>query len=462
MYKNERKIWITITSILLILLIFAYFSPVLKSMGVFTPKNEFFNKLQNVLNVVEKNYYVNPGTEEELYIGAAKGIIEKLNDPYSSYLTQQEIKDRIESLQGKFGGIGAWVGYRDGYVIIIKPIKGYPAYKAGLLPYDKIIEVDGINVVGKSLEKVVSLLKGDPGKEVKILIKREGVDEPLSFTIIRQVIEIQFVKWGKIDNNVGYIKIEQFGDNADRGMKEALEQLIDRDKVKGLIFDLRGNPGGYLDVVLNILDMFFDKRLLVYTEGRNKTFNKKYYSTEVKFVPDNIKIVVLVDQGSASASEIFTGVMKDYGRATIMGTKTFGKGLVQQIFNLPDRAAVILTVSQYFTPKGYQINHKGIEPDIIVEPIKLSDSEKLKVSILIKDKYIEKFVKKYGKKYSEKEYQIFKNQLKTKNLLINDFYLKKLIFNEITKDDVDMLYNLTYDTQLKAAFKQIKKILSKK
>lgn len=461
MFKNERKIWIAITSILLILLVFAYFSPVLKSMGVFKPKDDFFNKLQNVLNVVEKNYYVDPGTEEDLYVGAAKGIIEKLDDPYSSYLTPQEIKDRIESLQGKFGGIGAWVGYRDGYVIIIKPIKGYPAYKAGLLPYDKIIEVDGVNVVGKSLDKVVSMLKGDPGKEVKILIKREGVDEPLTFTIVRQVIEIQFVKWGKIDNKIGYIRIEQFGDNADKGMKKALEELIDKDKMKGIVVDLRGNPGGYLDVVLNILDMFLDKKLLVYTEGRNKSFNKQYFSTNVKLVPDDVKLVVLVDEGSASASEIFTGVMKDYGRATIMGTKTFGKGLVQQIFNLPDRSAIILTVSQYFTPKGYQINHKGIEPDIKVEPLKLTDSEKLKVSILIKDKYIANFVKKYGKNYSKSQFESFKKQLKTRNLLINDFYLKKLIFNEITKDDVDMLFNLTYDTQLQAAYKQIKKMLSK-
>jgi carboxyl-terminal processing protease len=198
----------------------------------------------------------------------------------------------------------------------------------------------------------------------------------------------------------------------------------------------------------------------VYTKGRNKVFNKRYYSSEPKFVPDDVKIVILVDEGSASASEIFTGVMKDYKRATIIGTRTYGKGLVQQIFNLPDHSAIILTVSQYFTPDGYQINKNGIEPDIIVKEYELSENDKFKITILMRENYIKDFVSKYGKNYTDNDFNKFKAFLKNKNLLVDDFILRKMIFNEIHRDDVDLLYTLEYDLQLKAAYKEIKKELS--
>jgi len=460
MRKNERKIWIGITSFLFLALIFVLFSNPLGSMGLFSTNSKPVEKLNRVLEIVKDNYYIDPGTDDDLIVGAAKGIVQTLGDPYSYYYTEEEIKARLESLKGKFGGIGAWVGFRDGYTTIIKPIKGFPAYKAGLMPHDKIIEVDGVNVVGKTLEETISLLKGDPGTEVNILIKRDGVDEPILFTLTRAVIEIPFVRWDKMDNDVAYIKIEQFGDKAFNDMKEALEDIIDNKQMKGMIIDLRGNPGGYLDVVLDILDLFFDKKLLVYTKGRNKVFNKRYYSSEPKFVPDDVKIVILVDEGSASASEIFTGVMKDYKRATIIGTRTYGKGLVQQIFNLPDHSAIILTVSQYFTPDGYQINKNGIEPDIIVKEYELSENDKFKITILMRENYIKDFVSKYGKNYTDNDFNKFKAFLMNKNLLVDDFILRKMIFNEIHRDDVDLLYTLEYDLQLKAAYKEIKKELS--
>lgn len=321
----------------------------------------------SLLKMLIDTYYLDEVDPENFATGIYRGFIASLNDPYSTYYTKEEYSNLLESSSGVYYGIGAVVSQdvKTGIITVVKPYEGTPAYNAGLLPSDIIYKVNGEEVTGKDLTEVVSKIKGKEGTEVVITIYRDGVDEPMDFTIVRQKINIPTIEFEMLDsrNKIGYIQITEFDEITVSQFSDAVSQL-ERKGMKGLIIDVRDNPGGLLNSVVKILDRLIYKGLLVYTEDKNGQREEKYADDSKQF---NKPIVVLINENSASASEIFAGALQDYEKATIVGTTSFGKGIVQSVIPLTDGTAVKLTISKYYTPKGRNIHGTGITPDVEIE-----------------------------------------------------------------------------------------------
>lgn len=321
----------------------------------------------SLLKMLIDTYYLDEVDPENFATGIYRGFIASLNDPYSTYYTKEEYSNLLESSSGVYYGIGAVVSQdvKTGIITVVKPYEGTPAYNAGLLPNDIIYKVNGEEVTGKDLTEVVSKIKGKEGTEVVITIYRDGVVEPMDFTIVRQKINIPTIEFEMLDsrNKIGYIQITEFDEITVSQFSDAVSRL-ERKGMKGLIIDVRDNPGGLLNSVVKILDRLIYKGLLVYTEDKNGQREEKYADDSKQF---NKPIVVLINENSASASEIFAGALQDYEKATIVGTTSFGKGIVQSVIPLTDGTAVKLTISKYYTPKGRNIHGTGITPDVEIE-----------------------------------------------------------------------------------------------
>ncbi len=338
---------------------------------------DFIIQKLSVLQKLVDTYYLDEVDEEALENGIYRGYINSLGDPYSTYFTKQEYKSLIESSTGVYHGIGAVVSQdvKTGIITIVKPYKDSPAYKAGLLPDDIIYKVEGEEVTGKDLTEVVSKMKGKEGTKVNITIIREGVEEPIEFTIVRQKINIPTIEHEMLDDNIGYIQILEFDEITISQFYAAVEELEEMG-MKALVVDVRDNPGGLMEAVVKILDRFLPKgKLVVYTEDKYKNRENEKTSNPDRF---DKPLAVLINGKSASASEIFAGAIQDYGIGTIVGTTSYGKGIVQKVIPLTDGTAVKLTISKYFTPKGRNIHGIGIVPDVEVE---LSDELKQLVTI---------------------------------------------------------------------------------
>lgn len=351
------------------------------------PYEHIVEKL-SVLQMLVDTYYLDEVDEEALATGIYKGFINSLDDPYSTYYTKEEYADLLESSSGVYYGIGAVVSQdvKTGIITVVKPYKDTPAYKAGLLPDDIIYKVEGEEVTGRDLSEVVSKMKGKEGTKVNITIVREGVDDPIDLTIERQKISIPTIEYKMLDNNIGYIQITEFDEITVSQFNTAISEL-EKLGMQGLIVDVRDNPGGLLDSVVSILDRLLPKCLIVYTEDKYKKREEEYAKD-----PDKLDkpLAVLINGNSASASEIFAGAIQDYGIGTIVGTTSFGKGIVQKVIPLTDGTAVKLTISKYFTPKGRNIHGTGIVPDVEVE---LSDELKQMPNIpMDKDNQLQKAI----------------------------------------------------------------------
>lgn len=330
---------------------------------------QFFDRqtidtLGAVVNHIKKNYYKDIDNET-LNTGLIKGVVNSLDDPYSEFMTKEELKKFTESTNGKYVGVGLVVSPgKDGYITVVSPIKGSPAYKAGIKSGDRIIKVDGVEYSAETMQDAVNKMRGEEGKTVSITILRDEQKQKKvnEFKIKRETIKLQTVDGRVLENNIGYIAISEFDKPTYDDFMKELEALKKKGAQK-LVLDLRGNPGGLLDVCTKIADVFLDKGTIVYTKYKD---GKKdyYYSDEKK---EDMPLVVLVNGGSASASEIVSGALKDRKRAKLVGTQTFGKGIVQRLFNLPYETAVKLTISEYFTPNGNNIHKVGITPDVVVE-----------------------------------------------------------------------------------------------
>lgn len=320
------------------------------------------SKLRNLQKLVDY-YYLNDTEDVSMVDGIYKGFIASLGDPYSTYFTAEEYQALLESSSGIYCGIGASVNQdvKTGIITIVKPFKDSPAYKSGLLPGDIIVKVDDEDVTGLDLTEVVSRIKGVEGTTVKVTVVRDG--ENLDFNIVRQKIENPTVEYQMLDGKIGYIIVSEFDDVTVEQFKKAVDDLEAKD-MKGLIVDVRNNPGGLLDAVVKVLDRLLPPGLVVYTQDK---YNNR--ETEMARDQDKIKVpmAVLINNNSASASEIFAGTLQDYNTATVIGTTSFGKGIVQKVIPLTDGTAVKLTVSKYYTPKGRNIHGTGIVPDIEVE-----------------------------------------------------------------------------------------------
>lgn len=332
------------------------------------------------LEMLIDNYYLEEMDPDAYAEGIYKGFLSSLDDPYSTYFTKEEYKSLMESSSGIYHGIGATVSQdvKTGIITIIKPFENGPAYKVGLLPGDIIYKVEDEEVTGLDLTEVVSRMKGIEGTTVHITILRDEVVDPLEFTITRQEIKVPTIEYEMLAYDIGYIIITEFDEITINQFISAVDDL-ERRGMKGLIVDVRNNPGGLLDSVVKILDRLLPKGLIVYTEDK---YGKRLEEDAVDSKKINVPLAVLINANSASASEIFAGAIQDYKIGTIVGTTSFGKGIVQKVMPLNDGTAIKLTISKYYTPKGRNIHGTGILPDVEVD---LTEELKQKITIPIEE-----------------------------------------------------------------------------
>jgi carboxyl-terminal processing protease len=324
--------------------------------------------LVDILTYVQDNYVEETNVQELIY-GAASGMLKPL-DPYTQFMEPDSYKEMKIETEGKYGGLGIRITIQDNWLTVVTPLLGTPAYRLGILPGDKIIKIDGESTSGITITEAVKKLRGQPGTKVTITIAREGLKDPVDYTIVREIIKIETSRWKLIDN-IGYIRLYEFNSNSLDDMKKALNELTSKN-IKGLILDLRNNPGGLLDSAVDIVRLFLgDNKLIVSTKGRIPQSNREYYA--MKEAPyEKIPLVVLTNKGSASGSEIVAGALQDHKRAIIIGSRTFGKASVQSVLPLDNGCGLRLTTAKYYTPSGRCI-HKdkthegGIEPDIKIE-----------------------------------------------------------------------------------------------
>ena len=343
-------------------------------------------KIDKVENIIKKNY-LRDIDEEKLVDGKLKGLVASLGDPYSVYMTQEEFNNLLEGTHGSFGGVGIVVSVdiENDMIVIISPVEDTPGERAGLKPGDRIIEVNGKVFTGKDMSNAVKEMKGEIGSKVSLKIVRNFAKENQEIKeleLTREEIRINTVKHQMLEDSIGYINLTSFDELTYDDFKKALADL-ERDSMKKLIIDLRGNPGGLMDVTVDLADLFLDKGDIVYTE--DKSGNRQYERSNDKKI--DYPLVVLVDEGSASASEIFAGAIKDRKRGKIVGMNTFGKGVVQRLIDLGDGSGLKLTISEYFTPNGIKIDGIGITPDIEVELpsyVKATGPDNLKEDLQLK------------------------------------------------------------------------------
>jgi len=332
------------------------------------------------LSIVRKNY-VEDSKPKDLVYGAIKGMLSSL-DPHSAFMSPDQYKEMQVDTRGEFGGLGIQIGIKDGMLTVIAPIEDTPAYKAGIEAGDKIIKINNEFTKEMTLHDAVSKMRGVPSTSVKISIFREGWKEAKDFTIVREVIKIKSVKSKMIDDNIGLIKLNQFQEQTADDLSQALESLM-KQNITSLILDLRNNPGGLLNSAVDVSSKFLPQgKLVVFI--KDKKGSKTEYRSGKNSIDFSLPMVVLVNQGSASASEIVAGALKDWDRAVLIGTQTFGKGSVQSVIPLGDGSALRLTTARYYTPKGISIQTTGIAPDIVVKP-ELKDGKKSHPVIREKD-----------------------------------------------------------------------------
>ena len=322
-----------------------------------------------------KNNYVEPVDDKELLQNAIRGMLSGL-DPHSTYLDLEDFKQLREGTSGEFGGLGIEVTMEDGFVRVVSPIDDTPAAKAGLQAGDLIIRLGETPVKGMVLRDAVDIMRGKPGTDLELTIIREGADKPLNVSLTRAVIKVRSVRSRTLEPGYGYVRISTFQQRTGESLNEAIETLKkDNDgTLNGLVLDLRNNPGGLLNAAVEVSDSFITKGMIVYTDGRIPD-SKQEFSAKPRDILKGAPLVVLVNGGSASASEIVAGALQDHHRAVILGTKTFGKGSVQTVMPLTDSTAVKMTTARYFTPSGRSIQAEGIVPDITIDRVKVTASE---------------------------------------------------------------------------------------
>lgn len=322
-----------------------------------------------------KSSYVESVEDKELIESAIRGMLAGL-DPHSSYLDIDDFKELQEGTSGEFGGLGIEVTMEDGFVKVVAPIDDTPAAEAGIQPGDLIIRLDDQPVKGMSLDEAVDIMRGEPGSKLLLTVVREGEDRPIKIELERAIIKVESVKHEMLDPGFGYVRIATFQSPTAKSLHESIDALIEENEgqLDGLVLDLRNNPGGVLDAAVDVSDAFLDSGLVVYTEGRVDNADAEFKAKPGDKL-DGAPIVILVNSGSASASEIVAGALQDHERAIVIGTQTFGKGSVQTVMPLTNETAVKMTTARYYTPNGRSIQAEGIVPDIEMDPITVSQAE---------------------------------------------------------------------------------------
>ncbi len=374
-------------------------------------------KFSQILNLVESQYVDDINTSA-LITKALKGLMSNL-DAHSVYMDAKSFKNLNVQTKGEFGGLGIVVGMRDGALTVIAPIDGTPAFRAGVKAGDIILKINSEATIGMSIDEAVKLMRGKPKTKIKLTIVRKGESKPLIIPITRDIIKIQSVKTKTIGKDILYIHITSFDSKVAKGVKDA---LLKHPKAKGLIIDLRNNPGGLLSQAVGTLDLFIDKGTLVSQKGRNKSENVVYSAKKSNTINKTIPIVVLVNGGSASASEIVSGALQDTHRAIVVGKKTFGKGSVQVVVPIGNGEGIKLTVARYYLPSGRTIQNKGVTPDIIVDSgvVKREDNNTLSLKERDLKKHLEVELQKVDHKKVDNNTTDTNASKKSKNIISSD------------------------------------------
>ena len=343
-----------------------FFSSFLFSHSINSAEIDIYKKIDLFGEVLEKinKQYVDEINQSESMDSAINGLLQSL-DPYSSYMSPEIFQEMQTETSGEFGGLGIEVSMEAGVVKVITPIDDTPASKAGIKAGDYIVKIDNVQVQGKSLSEAVDLMRGLVGTDIELTVRRRGVKKALTFNITRKIIEVQSVKSDLLENNIGYIRLTSFNDNSSDQIKKKIKKLKENVNLKAFILDLRNNPGGLLSQAIKISDFFLENGEIVSTKSRKKSENRKWFARKGD-ITEGKTLVVLINYGSASASEIVAGALKDHKRAIILGENSYGKGSVQSIIPLKNKGAIRLTVAKYYLPSGKSISEVGVSPDIEV------------------------------------------------------------------------------------------------
>ena len=411
---------------------------------------DFFHQVYQLI----RDEYVEQPDSKNLFYGAIRGMIASLNDPFSRFLDEQDFGQLKEETSGEFIGVGIEISAKNGDIVVVSPIDGTPAMKAGIQPGDIIYKIDNKPIKDKNINDIISLIRGKPHTKVMLSIIREGIDDPIDIELERLPIKLQSVNYAVIDNtDIGYLRIKVFSEDTSSEVKKALH-YFQKNNIQKCIVDMRWNPGGLLDQAVAISDMFLPKdALIVSTKGRSgKETLQEYRSTTIPLYTG--KCIILVNKGSASASEIVSGALKDNGRAKLLGEKTFGKGSVQKFFNLDEDTGITLTIAKYYTPSGVSIHGIGIQPDYTVTMATISKEEQKQINILLKEKILQNFIDKHSK-YDEATRKEFKDVLQKNNIKLSDDTANFILKSEIYRFAKKPLYDLEFDNQLSEAMKII-------
>ncbi len=369
--------------------------------------------------------YVEPVTDETLLENAIRGMLSGL-DPHSTYLDPDEFKELRIGTTGQFGGLGIEVGMENGFVKVISPIDDTPAQRAGIKAGDLIVRLDDKPVKGMTLQEAVKIMRGKPGTKITLTIVREGEDKPLKINITRAVIKIKSVKHRLLEPGYGYLRITSFQSRTGEQMRKAIAAMKKAGRLKGLILDLRNNPGGVLNAAVSVSDAFLDGGLIVYTDGRIEEAKMKFEATPGDLLA-NVPMVVLINAGSASASEIVSGALQDHKRAILMGQKTFGKGSVQTILPLSNGGAIKLTTARYYTPSGRSIQAEGIVPDITLGIVRLETVAEAEEFEPLTEASLSRHLENGKKKEPTSQEENKENGRKESKALLEDYYLHEAL-----------------------------------
>ncbi len=465
--KNGNKLtWIGAACAAFIFTLIVSFTPRVEAEQSAQATQQYIDRIQYAFNFILQNY-VDEIPPEQLYEGAMQGLFESLDDPYSYYLTASDMEDLTDTTTGKFGGVGLYISKpaeseedpqadngRDAYIKVVAPIEDTPAYRAGIHAGDYITKIEGESTKKLTVDDVVDRLRGEPGSTVTVTILR-GKDITFDVDITRAIIEIPTVKHAMINDSIGYIRIIQFTPYTDDRVKEALQEFKQKNYSK-LIIDVRQNPGGLLTSVTDTVDLIQSEGTIVSTRSRIAQENEVFTADSKREVPVEIPIVVLIDQGSASASEILAGAIKDTGRGVLIGETSFGKGSVQKIIPF-GRSGFKLTISRYYTPSGVNIDKVGIDPDIEVKEPELTEEDNEDLKEIFEQRLISKFVDE-NPDASEQQKEDFVVQLKREHdINLEDRLLRKLLRNEFQRRmDFPPVYDLKYDKPLQKAVEMLK------
>ena len=448
---SERKIHLIIIAFVTGLFLGINFSFIASADGPAHKYLDYFHQAYQIISIE----YVDKPDNKNLFYGAIKGMIDSLGDPFTRFLNEDSNAELQEMASGKFVGIGVEIAVKDGEIVVVSPIENSPAMRAGIETGDIITKVNNEIIKDKNLDDIIKSIKGLPGTKVNITIMREGFGDEISYDIERAPIKIDSTEFAIVDGyDIGFLRIKTFSNDTTQDVKKALDHF-NKNKIDRLIIDLRFNPGGLLSAAVEIADFFLEKDLtIVSTKGRTEG-NEYYY----KSLSDPIykgKIIILVNKGSASASEILSGALRDNNKAMLLGEKTFGKGSVQKTYSLDKDAGFALTIARYYTPSGAMIHEKGIKPDYEINASDFPENETEELKKISREKLLSEFVS-IKTVYNENTKSEFKKFLQSKNINISDNSSDFILKREIGKYHKRQIYDLEFDNQILSAIDRLKK-----